>query len=138
EAFVQLLADGKLNLKPLITQRYSIENAKSAYDLITGRDRQPYMGIVIEYPAEHSVDSRRLELVKDRKLSSSRNIVKVGMLGAGNFARSVLIPAMRRAEETELVGICASSGVRAQSAAKKFGFAFSTTDEEQIVLDDSI
>ncbi|MCU1272537.1 MAG: putative oxidoreductase [Acidobacteriaceae bacterium] len=137
EAFVQLLADGKLNLKPLITQRYSIENAASAYDLITGKDRQPYLGIVIEYPAEHRVESRRLELVEHRKPSSSAH-VRVGMLGAGNFARSVLIPAMRKAKETELVGICASSGVRAQSAAKKFGFAFSTTDEEQIVLDDSI
>jgi predicted dehydrogenase len=138
EAFVQLLADGKLNLKPLITQRYSIENAVSAYDLITGKNRQSYLGIVIEYPAEHSVESRRLELVEYRKLPSSPHVVKVGMLGAGNFARSVLIPAMRRAEQTELVGISASSGVRAQSAAKKFGFAFSTTDEEQIVLDDSI
>ena len=138
EAFVQLLADGKLNLKPLITHRYLIENATSAYDLITGKDRQPYLGIVIEYPAEHSVESHRLELVEPRKLPSSQHIVKVGMLGAGNFARSVLIPAMRRAEETELVGICASSGVRAQSAAKKFGFTFSTTDEDQIVLEDSI
>jgi threonine dehydrogenase-like Zn-dependent dehydrogenase len=41
EAFVQLLADDKLNLKPLITHRYSIANATSAYDLITGKDRQP-------------------------------------------------------------------------------------------------
>lgn len=138
EAFVQLLADGKLNLKPLITQRYSIENAASAYDLITGKDREPYLGIVIEYSAEHRIESLRLELVEHRKLASSQQVVKVGMLGAGNFARSVLIPAMRRAEQTELVGICASSGVRAQSVAKKFGFAFSTTDEEQIVLDDSI
>jgi predicted dehydrogenase/threonine dehydrogenase-like Zn-dependent dehydrogenase len=137
EAFVQLLADGKLDLKPLITQRFLIGNAVSAYDLITGKDRQPYLGIVIEYP-ERRVESRRLDLVENRKLPSSPQVVRVGMLGAGNFARSVLIPAMRRAEETELVGICAASGVRAQSAAKKFGFVFSTTDEEQIVLDDAI
>src|SRR6185437_643879 len=46
EAFLQLLADGKVDVKPLITHSYAVENALAAYDLITGEARQPYLGVV--------------------------------------------------------------------------------------------
>jgi predicted dehydrogenase len=61
----------------------------------------------------------------------------VGVLGAGNFAQGVLIPAIKSAG-AEIVGLCASSGARAKSSAGKFGFAFCTTDEEEIYSDTSI
>jgi predicted dehydrogenase/threonine dehydrogenase-like Zn-dependent dehydrogenase len=116
EAFLQLLADEKLNVKQLITHRYGIDNAASAYELIAGKTQQPYLGVMIQYPADQQMQSRRLELV-----------------GRGG----VLMPAMRQSA-AELIGICAANGVSAQSAAKKFHFLFCTTDEEQIYSDDSI
>jgi len=137
EAFLHLLADEKLHVKPLITHRYEIENAASAYELITGQTQQPYLGVLIQYPADQQMESRRLELVGCQAEPSSENRVRVGLLGAGNFARGVLIPAMRRTR-TELTGICAANGVSAQSTGKQFGFVFCTTDEEQIYSDDSI
>ncbi len=39
EAFLQLLADGKVDVKPLITHSFAIENAGAAYELITGKTR---------------------------------------------------------------------------------------------------
>jgi|SRR5579872_1145442 len=136
-AFLQLLADEELDVKPLITHRYGIENAASAYELIAGRTRQAYLGVVIQYPADQQMDLRRLELVEHRADSSSASPVRIGLLGAGNFARGVLIPAMRQCR-TELVGICSANGISAQAAAKKFGFVSCTTDAEQIFSDDSI
>jgi predicted dehydrogenase/threonine dehydrogenase-like Zn-dependent dehydrogenase len=136
EAVLQLLADEKLNVKPLITHRYDIENAASAYELIASKV-QPYLGVVIQYPANQLNESRRFELVCHQLQTSSENPVQVGLLGAGNFARGLLIPAMRQAG-TQLTGICSASGVSAQSAAKKFGFVYCTTDEEQIYSDDSV
>jgi predicted dehydrogenase len=137
EAFLQLLADEKLNVKQLITHRYGIENAAAAYDLIAGKTQQPYLGVIIQYPADQQMQSRRLELVGRQTEPSSASGVRVGLLGAGNFARGVLIPAMRQSA-AELIGICAANGVSAQSAAKKFRFVFCTTDEEQIYSDNSI
>jgi len=137
EAFLQLLADEKLNVKPLITHRYEIENAASAYELIAGKMQQPYLGVIIQYPADQRTESRRFELAGRQAEPSSASAVRVGLLGAGNFARGVLIPAMRQSG-AELIGICAAKGVSAQSAAKKFRFVFCTTDEEQIYSDDSI
>jgi predicted dehydrogenase/threonine dehydrogenase-like Zn-dependent dehydrogenase len=136
EAFVQLLADDKVNVEPLITHRHKIEDAAPAYETITGKTRN-YLGVMIQYQADKEVESPRLEMLAPLARTSSANRVRVGLLGAGNFARGVLIPAMQDAG-TELTGICSASGVSAQSAGKKFGFAFCTTDEEQLFSHSSI
>lgn len=137
EAFLKLLADEKLNVNPLITHRYDIENAACAYELIAGKAQQPYLGVLIKYPSDQRKESRRFELIGGQSQTASENRVRVGLLGAGNFARGVLVPAMREAG-TELAGVCSANGVSSQSAAKKFAFAFCTTDEDQIYSDDSI
>ena len=137
EAFLQLLADDKLDLKPLVTHRFDIRNAASAYELIAGESPQPHLGVLIQYPADELSDSTRIEVAGRDSQAACGERVRVGLLGAGNFACSVLIPAMRQSA-TELTGICSANGVSAQSAAKKFGFAFCTTDEDQICGDESI
>jgi predicted dehydrogenase/threonine dehydrogenase-like Zn-dependent dehydrogenase len=138
EAFLQLLSEGKLNLQPLISHRFAIEDALSAYDLITGKSRQPHLAVLLSYSCEEHGENPRLELVNRSRRLSAPDAVRVGVLGTGDFATGVLIPAMRKIETVQLTGICASSGIRAQSAARKFGFEFCTTDEEQIFSDDSI
>jgi len=138
EAFLQLLADRKLNLKPLVTHSFDIENALAAYDLITGKKQEPYLGVLIRYP-EHNALARsiRLELVT-RTPGHRMSAVNVGLLGAGNFAQSTLLPAIKNDPGTHLNGLCASNGVRAKATAAKFGFAFCTTDEDEIFSDPAI
>jgi predicted dehydrogenase len=156
EAFLQLLADGKLDVKPLITHSFAIENAGAAYELITGKAQEPHLGVVISYSKEkapllakdpregapvpgrmYSRASRRLELIARRPESSPQGEVRVGVLGAGNFAQGVLIPAIKAAG-AQMVGLCASGGARAKSSADRFGFEFCTTDEDEIYSDASI
>ena len=152
EAFLQLLADRKVDVNPLITHWFAIENAGAAYELITGKTREAHLGVVITYPEKAPLlakdarngapgvmpggGARRLELISRRE-SSSQAQVRVGVLGAGNFAQGVLIPAIKAAG-AEMAGLCASSGARAKSSADKFGFGFCTTDEEEVYSDDSI
>jgi predicted dehydrogenase/threonine dehydrogenase-like Zn-dependent dehydrogenase len=153
EAFLQLLADGKVDVRPLITHSFAIENAGAAYEVITGKTREAHLGVVITYPetapllakdARNGAPAfvpgaslRRLELISRRAGSLPSGQVRVGVLGAGNFAQGVLIPAIKAAG-AEMAGLCASSGARAKSSADKFGFAFCTTDEEEIYSDASI
>jgi predicted dehydrogenase/threonine dehydrogenase-like Zn-dependent dehydrogenase len=137
EAFLRLLADGKIDVEPLITHSFAIENARAAYDLITGKSEEPHLGVVIRYPSDE-VGARRLELIPRRAHTSPQGQVGVGLLGAGNFAQGVLIPAIKSTPGTQLVGLCASSGARSRSSAAKFGFSFCTTDEEEIYSDASI
>jgi predicted dehydrogenase/threonine dehydrogenase-like Zn-dependent dehydrogenase len=138
EAFLQLLADGKVNIESLITHSFDIDNAIAAYDLITGKQPQPYLAVLIRYPeGDANSGSKRFEIITrpPRPLSGD---LRVGVLGAGNFAQGVLIPAIKRLSQAQLVGLCASNGSRARSAADKFKFKFCTSHEDEIYSDPSI
>ena len=138
EAFVQMLAEKKINLKPLITHRFPIERAPSAYALITGRSREPFLGVVIQY-AETCDESRTLALVPHvTERASPATDVNVGLLGTGGFATSTLIPAIKASPASTLVAVCAATGAHAQHAAGKFGFQTCTTDEAALIQNPSV
>lgn len=140
EAFVQLLADNKISIAPLITHRFPIERAQSAYELITGKTREAFLGVVIQY-APAGDESHTLTLVPAVAASAhsapAQAEVSVGLLGAGVFATGTLIPALK-SSAANLVTVCASTGSHAQHAARKFGFRSCTTDEEQLIHDPAV
>jgi predicted dehydrogenase/threonine dehydrogenase-like Zn-dependent dehydrogenase len=144
EAFLQLLAQRKINVGSLITHRFPIARADAAYDLISGNFREPYLGVVIEYPG--NVD-QSLTLVRgssegdssaDRAPGASADRISVGLLGAGVFAAGTLIPALKASRDTVLTSVCAATGAHAHYAADKFGFLYCTTDEAQLMQDDTV
>jgi predicted dehydrogenase/threonine dehydrogenase-like Zn-dependent dehydrogenase len=143
EAFVQFLADKKIDVGALITHRFPIERAQSAYDLITGKAREPFLGVVIQYSGDGD-DSRTLAAVPERAASALRpqpaagSGVSVGLLGAGIFATGTLLPAIKSSSNTTLVSVCAANGSHAQHAERKFGFRYCTTDEAQVIQDPAI
>ncbi len=51
EAVVDLLGTGRLDVKPLISHRFSLNAAPSAYELITGKKKEPFLGVLLTYPA---------------------------------------------------------------------------------------
>lgn len=133
EAFVRLLAEGKVNPGPLITHRFEIEHASRAYDLITGKVREPFLGVVIQYPGTEVEPLSLSFKAKWASPRSSQAAVNVGLMGAGGYASSTLIPAMKTSSATSLISVCAASGSHARHAARKFGFQSCTTDESALI-----
>ena len=141
EAFVQFLAEKRVDVGALITHRFSIERAQGAYDLITGKSQESFLGVVIQYSATGDV-SQMIALVPDSVSGAARRALpsgaSVGLLGAGVFATGTLVPAMKVSGDTTLVTICAANGSHAQYAQRKFGFRNCTTDETQLIQDPAI
>lgn len=137
EAFLKLLADGKLNLQPLLTHRFPIAKAGAAYDLITGKTPEPYLGVIITYP-QTATDSRSVQLGFATRRGAPQPEVRIGLIGSGGFALSTLLPAMKRVGGVELITASAANGSHAFHAAKKFGFRSCTTDEREIFEDSSV
>ena len=136
EAFLQLLAERKLNLASLVTHRFPLQQAARAYDLITGRSGEPFLAVMLQYP---EAGQRTLAEIR-RKIpvtaaTPSRSSLGIGVLGAGNFAQSTLLPALKDIGDVSLQGVCNATGPRSRHAAEKFGFAY-CTDSEQQILDD--
>jgi len=144
-AFVEVLARGHVRMSPLITHRFSIEQAPRAYDLITGGTREPFLGVVLTYPQDSAIDlaAGRLGSVPPTTLATQEapappaatGTCGISVLGAGAFARSVLVPQLAATPGTRLVGVASRQGLTAATTARRFGFAYSCTDEAKLVAD---
>ncbi len=144
EAIVDLMANGKLQVEPLITHRFPIEKATEAYDVITGKKNESFLGVLLTY--EESKQGKRetgkqdtglrVYLSTDRKATPGP--VKLGVLGAGLFANATLLPAIKKVDGIDLVGIASAGGLHARHAAKKFGFAYAASSDNEIINDPNI
>ncbi|MBN2115306.1 MAG: bi-domain-containing oxidoreductase [Anaerolineales bacterium] len=136
EAVVDLIAKGQLNVKPLITHRFPIEQATKAYEVITGKKKEKFLGVLLTYPEGKRKEERRIDFPS--VVSRQSSVVSLGVLGAGMFANSVLLPAIKKAGDIRLVGIASSGGLHAQHSGKKFGFKYATSNEDEIINDPNI
>ncbi len=135
QAVVDLMASGRLKVAPLISHRYPIEKAAEAYEVITGKSKEPFLGILLTYGEKEELKSNKVEFPAVHRPSSA---VKLGVLGAGLFANATLLPAIKKIPDIELVGIASAGGLHAQHSAKKFGFAYATSSDDEILNDPNI
>jgi predicted dehydrogenase len=148
QTVVELMESGKLDVQPLITHRFPIEMAAEAYEVITGKKKQAFLGVLLTYPGEVSGvpvspggDSARSHVTFPTRLTpdtGKRDTVKLGVLGAGLFANATLLPALRKVGGIELVGIASAGGLHAQHSGQKFGFAYATSSDDEILNDPAI
>ena len=138
EAVLDLMDTGQLNVKPLISHQFEIDNADQAYELIGG-DRYS-LGILLNYPRNIEIKSEaRLVNLSSNSVGTSTDAnclskVVVGFIGAGNYATSVLIPAFKRAG-VDLRGVACNAGVSGVHIGHKYGFHHATTDSDNIITD---
>lgn len=138
QAFVDLLEAGEFQVESLISHRFPVQAADQAYALLAGSQQENYLAVLLTYPgaqqAEHP--SRRLPLREAPRRGA--DTVRLGVLGAGNFANSVALPMLRKLPDLELVGLAAASGITAQDGGKRFGFQYAATDESEILSDERV
>jgi predicted dehydrogenase len=136
QTVVELMESGKLDVQPLITHRFPIEKAAEAYSIIAGKKKAPFLGVLLTYPVGTSAGS---QVVRFNVQTSKRdNVVTLGVLGAGLFANATLLPALKKVGSIELVGIASAGGLHAQHSGQKFGFAYATSSDDEILNDPAI
>jgi predicted dehydrogenase len=147
-AFVDLLSSGRLNVKALITHRYTIDRAPEAYELITGKKGEPFLGVLLKYPKTAEELGTETEAKEGRTpppikhevlpVQSKIDSVNLGVLGAGNFSTAVMLPILHKIPNLEFVGITSASGMNAQHAANRYNFQYAESDETKIIADPTI
>jgi len=133
EAFLDLIAQGRLELDPLITHRFDLQQTEQAYKLITGGAGEPYIGVVLKYDTEREIE-RRVALAS--KPESPAKSVRVGLIGAGGYARGVLLPQFKAAG-AEFQSIATASGVSAREVGARFGFRACVSGGDEVIDDDA-
>jgi hypothetical protein len=136
-AFLELLADNRVDVGPLVSHRFSIEDGERAYKTLS---TERTLAILLEYPNSLGVPATSIRLKPDSTAirlktdstdgtadatwsPASAGPVRVNVIGAGNFARGVLLPCLARNASVELRTVFAAIGVSARAAADRFGFS---------------
>ncbi len=136
QSVVDLMASGKLKVTPLISHRFPIEEGVQAYEVITGKKKEPFLGVLLKYSEEKMKEERKITFPSI--VNRQSKTVNLGVLGAGLYANSMLLPVLKNNKDFELVGIASSGGLHAQHSGKKFGFQYATSSEDEIINDKNI
>ena len=125
EAVLDMMADEKIDVLPLISKRFNFDAAVSAYDVIT-KDKSA-LGILLEYKDRDQEDLKQSRIIIDRQITISPRKPVCGFIGAGNYASRILIPAFKK-NGAQLHTIVSRGGVSAAYHGKKAGFRQAATD----------
>jgi polar amino acid transport system substrate-binding protein len=141
EAFLELVAQQKVRVEPLLTHCFSIDEALEAFKLLSGERKERYLGILLAYPRVAPLSNRVALQVPPPPAGATRGTSKavgVGWIGAGSFSRARLLPSLRKIGGLELLGLANATGSSARGVAKSFGFRYCSTDPEEILNDPEV
>ena len=134
EAILELLGTGDVDVEPLITHRHKFEKAPEVYEKLG--QANDALGVLFDYQdSEADLQPSRSISIQNTLFQASKPIV--GVVGAGNYASRVLIPALKKAN-AQLHTLVSLGGVNAAVTGKKFGFSYVSSDVEDILNSDEI
>jgi len=124
----------RLDVKSLTTHTFDFKDAKNAYRLVTDSS-EPNLGVVLSYAQTERVASRAR--IAPPSGGTDRGCV-LGVIGAGGFARAVLLPALQKMNGVTLHSVATQRGATAEHAGRAFGFAHATTDIDSVLANPHI
>jgi predicted dehydrogenase len=136
QAFVDLIGQGRVDPSPLTTHRFPVDRADEAYAVLAAREGQGRaFGVLLDYPeATTSRPTSTGAAGRREPRSRKARAVRVGVIGAGTFARSTLLPALLKAG-AELGTVSTASGLSAADVAQRFGFRAAANDASELLED---
>jgi predicted dehydrogenase/threonine dehydrogenase-like Zn-dependent dehydrogenase len=146
EAVLDMMADARLGTDSLVSHRFAFGDAPRAYDLLSSNE--PSLGILLKYDDKNEWSAPRIVLSRSDSLSDrsmdrsatgpvSRSTPVVGVIGAGNYAGRVLMPAFQKAG-ARLLALANRGGPSAAHYGARFGFEEITTDVTSLLHDDRV
>ena len=135
EVFVKLLENRSIDVQPLVTHVFEIEQAEKAYEIVTGKVSERHLGILLKYSEAPETHHQEVQPVSQAVLSSCAT-PGIGFIGAGSFAQKFLLPFAR--QRGDLLSVVTSRGITAKSVGDKFHFRSHSTDAQDVLADSAI
>ncbi|MCA9735350.1 MAG: bi-domain-containing oxidoreductase [Deferribacteres bacterium] len=131
ESFLQLIADGKIDVSGITTHAFPLEKAPEAYKMILERS-EPFLGILLDYKLEKAVSKTQENLFVNSKSQTEESQINIGFVGLGKFAQSFLLPGLKSSSGVNLQTVINATGVSANAAMERNNFSSCGSDAEQI------
>ncbi|MBU0528980.1 bi-domain-containing oxidoreductase [bacterium] len=133
KAILELLNTNRLNVKPLITHSYKIAEATKAYETVLNDSSA--LGIILNYDSDDAIVKSASNHVNLRQLKRTRTRtqnVRIGLIGAGNYVSSTLLPNLIKTD-AELYTIVSANGFKATHLGEKYNFQSTSTDPFEVI-----
>ncbi len=127
EGFLDLAP--QLHLERLITHRFPIAEAAEAYKILLGERQEPYLAILLEYP-DTPIDEIPQAPAPPVARACIAGEIGVSLIGAGNYARATLLPALAKVSGIRKHAVVSARGISAKDAQARFGFETCSSDVE--------
>lgn len=135
QAYLDVLADGRVRVANLIEKRYPIEQAPAAYGALASDTSRP-MTVLLTYPEGQAEAAPVRRIVNVNAQPRRDGAVRIALVGAGGFAKGTHLPIMRaHPDEFNLRAVCTRQGHNAATVAAQYGASFSTTNYADILAD---
>lgn len=134
EAVLDMLACGRLNVKPLISRRFAFEDAAGAYDDLVSDASG--LGTLLIYTSTVSDRTNVAVPLTGQQVFDARLPV-VGFIGAGNYASRILMPAFKRSG-AQLHTVVTQGGVSGVVHGRRAGFQAASTDLSSVLGDNAV
>ncbi|RPI29636.1 MAG: oxidoreductase [Acidobacteria bacterium] len=137
EAFLDLLATGRINVRSLITGTYAFSEAENVYrEMVETPGR--HLAVLFQYPESAAGRAEKTLTVNTNGNGiQPASGLKLGCIGAGNYARSMLLPVLQKEPGLSLGTVVTRTPLSALDSARRFGFAKAGTDPEEVLNDPS-
>ena len=132
EAVLSALEKGQLSVAPLITEVVPINDFNQVYGNMSSSKS---IASILKY--DDVLEKQFFNTVKLLEKNFSKQIGVVGIIGAGNFTGSTILPSLNKINAS-VKYIASSKGLSGTTLAKKFGVSNSTTDYKEILKDSEV
>lgn len=134
QEYLKLLSENKIEIEPLIERIYKVEEVSKAYEELKSISEKPLI-VLLEYNRESKPDVK----VVINKFKAVHDRINVGVIGAGNFTKSVHLPNLQKLDKVyRIVAICSKTGGNAESTAEQYNASYATTDYKKLLEDKNI
>lgn len=136
ESFLALVAEGKVTPKALVTHSFAIADAEKAYGLM--ERGEPHLAMLLTYPGDAASQALARRIERAPAPQPAKDTSTIGFIGFGNYAKGVLLPALKPLAGIRLATVATSTGISAGHAASKHTFAAAATDPAAVTADPAI
>ncbi|MBR1466914.1 MAG: bi-domain-containing oxidoreductase [Bacteroidaceae bacterium] len=130
QTILSTIANGGLDVKSLITEEVELENYQEIYGDMRKRGS---IASIIKYP--DSTELASVVKVSDKTFAAGKG--KIGIIGAGNYTSSTVVPCLNKAA-APIKYIASAGGLNAKVLAKKAGAELATSDYHEILKDKEV
>ena len=134
EAFLKLLSQDQISIQDLITKEVEFTESPDIYTSFNSEEKP--LSVLLRYDIK---TQPKIQFEKNESIPENNKKIKIGLIGAGNFASTTIIPILKDLKKScQILGVASSGGLSSEALARNFKIKNKYQTEDEIFESDEI